>query len=143
MPLHPVVLLTRTKNMSPQTGICGFKDSDKFKAITHPFLGAERTYAELFHEQSKYQITHNFYSSDSNTFVIVVDGDLLATKNTKYIIFFLSFLSSSQGRTPYRGYARLIPWLIKHWLKRQEQEFPSGASIGCNLQMTKSLKICF
>lgn len=46
--------------MSPQIGICGFKDSDKFKAINHPFLEAERTYAELFHEQlcqsTKYHI---------------------------------------------------------------------------------------
>lgn len=92
---------------------------------------------------SKYLISHNFYSSDSNTFVIAVDGDLFATKNTKNIVFFLCFLSFSQGRRPYRGYARLIPWLTKYWLKRQGREFPSGASVGCNLQITKSLKICF
>lgn len=37
--------------MFPWIWICGFKDSDKIKAINHPILRAERTYAEPFHEQ--------------------------------------------------------------------------------------------
>lgn len=51
---------------------------------------------------SKYLISHNFYSSDSNTFVIAVDGDLFATKKTKNIVFFLYFLSV-RGEHPAEG----------------------------------------